>query len=43
GLSYDEAADRLRLPIGTVRSRTSRARAALNRMLTDHASETEAC
>lgn len=43
GLSYNEAAERLRLPIGTVRSRTSRARAALNRMLVDHDSETEAC
>ncbi len=43
GLSYDEAASRLRLPIGTVRSRTSRARAALTRILTDGASEADAC
>ncbi|MDB4450594.1 RNA polymerase sigma factor [Planctomycetota bacterium] len=43
GLSYDEAATRLQLPIGTVRSRTSRARAALSQILTDHASETPAC
>ncbi len=43
GLSYDEAATRLSLPIGTVRSRTSRARAALNQILTDGPSETGAC
>ncbi|MGB0333503.1 MAG: RNA polymerase sigma factor [Planctomycetota bacterium] len=43
GLSYDEAADRLSLPIGTVRSRTSRARAALSRILTDHSLEPGPC
>lgn len=43
GLSYDEAADRLRLPVGTVRSRTSRARAALTRMLTDPSPESGPC
>lgn len=43
GLSYDEAASRLRLPIGTVRSRTSRARAALTRLLTDPSIEADPC
>lgn len=43
GLSYDEAADRLRLPVGTVRSRTSRARAALTRLLNDPSPEDAPC
>ena len=37
GCSYAEAADMLRLPIGTVRSRLSRARSQLQRALWKHA------
>lgn len=37
GLSYREAADTLSVPVGTVRSRTSRARAALQRLLEETA------
>lgn len=43
GLSHQKVADALSLPIGTVRSRTSRARAALTRFLTEEAPEAEAC
>lgn len=43
GLSYREVADTLRLPIGTVRSRTSRARAALQRILGGETPEASRC
>lgn len=43
GLSYREAADTLRLPIGTIRSRTSRARAALQRILGGETPEASRC
>ena len=43
GLSYQKVADALSLPIGTVRSRTSRARTALTRFLSEDAPEAEAC
>lgn len=43
GCSYAEAAERLQLPIGTVRSRTSRARVALDRLLTQAPKASEAC
>ena len=36
GLHYDEAADVLGCPIGTVRSRVSRARTDLIEMMDDH-------
>lgn len=36
-LSYEQAADALGVPVGTVRSRLSRARAALRRALGEHA------
>ncbi len=36
GLHYDEAAEVLEIPIGTVRSRVSRARADLIEMMDEH-------
>lgn len=36
-LSYEQAADALGVPVGTVRSRLSRARTALRRALGEHA------
>jgi len=47
GLKYDEVADLLDIPIGTVRSRLSRARARLESMISaeneDEGTETAAC
>lgn len=37
GLNYQEASERLDVEVGTIKSRTSRARAKLNRMLDHHA------
>ena len=42
GLHYDEAADVLGCPIGTVRSRVSRARTDLIEMMDDHSTDTGA-
>jgi RNA polymerase sigma-70 factor (ECF subfamily) len=43
GLTYDQAAARLGIPVGTVRSRTSRARAELKRLLTPTKTCTAPC
>ena len=38
GMKYEEAAKKLRVPVGTVRSRLSRARSRLKEMTTDWSS-----
>lgn len=43
GLSYREAAGALGVPVGTVRSRTSRARVALQKLLDEGSVETPSC
>ena len=43
GLTYREAAETLRLPIGTIRSRASRARAALQRVIAKEVEQGEPC
>ena len=43
GFSYREAADRLQVPVGTIRSRTFRARAALTEALSQEPSRSASC